>query len=105
MMGLSTIRAMNEERAREAREMRLQPMVYDGNPDTLRKIPNMGNYRATKYGWRMVKTYFVDSSGFGSESEPALTFEQFVRQAKVGRGYAIIEAGQFQVYIGEFIKG
>jgi len=67
-------------------------------------IPNFGDYRATRYGWKMTKVYFVDSSGFGAEDEPALTFPQFVRQAKVGKGYAIIETGQFQVRIGEFTK-
>ena len=39
-----------------------------------------------------------------SMNEAALTFSQFVQKAVKGRGYAIIDAGQFQVYIGEFVK-
>lgn len=104
MYDLSTIRSMNARAARKAGDKGIQPLIYDGNPETLRKIPNMGNYRATRYGWKMVKKYFVDSSGVGAEGEPALTFNQFVKEAVVGRGYGIIEEGQFQVRIGEFVK-
>jgi hypothetical protein len=46
----------------------------------------------------------VDSSGFGEAGEPALTLRQFLGKIKTGCGYAITEAGQFQVYIGEFEK-
>jgi hypothetical protein len=104
MYGLETIRAMNQERMREARQLRLEPLVYNGNPETLKKIPNIGDYRATKLGWKLVDKYFVDSSGLGASGEGALTFNEFADKAKIGRGYAIIEAGQFQVYIGEFVK-
>lgn len=47
--------------------------------------------------------FFVDSSGWGTENEPALTINQFLKKVKAGRYYAIIEAGQFQVHVGEFI--
>lgn len=49
---------------------------------------------------------FVDSSGLGSQDEPALTFEEFVElvAANAGYSYAIAEAGQFQVVIGVFRK-
>lgn len=104
MYCLETIKQMNIERAKEAKQLDLEPLVYDGIPETLRKIPNLGDYRATKFGWKMVNTYFVDSSGMGRVGESALTFGQFIDKAKVGRGYAIIEAGQFQVHIGEFVK-
>jgi len=46
--------------------------------------------------------YFVDNSGFGSENESALTARQFVAKVKAGYGYAIINMGQFQVYIQEY---
>ena len=46
----------------------------------------------------------MDSSGFGASDEPALSFGQFKKILKVGFGYAIIEEGQFQVYVGEFTK-
>ena len=47
--------------------------------------------------------FFVDSSGWGQEDEPALTINQFLKKIKAGKYYAIIEAGQFQVYVGEYI--
>jgi hypothetical protein len=100
MYGLETIRQMNREQAKKAQGK--SPLLYDGVPEDLRHIPNFGDYRPK--GWKLVKTYFVDSSGFGQSGEGALTFDEFVRQAKKGKGYAIIEAGQFQVYIGEFEK-
>ena len=52
----------------------------------------------------------VDSSGFGQEGEAALTFEQFVDLVGTAStrgddvGWAIVSAGQFQVYIGQFSR-
>lgn len=54
--------------------------------------------------WELIKEYFVDNSGFGTEVEPALTASQFLKHVKQGYGYAIIDCGQFQVYVGEFKK-
>ena len=54
--------------------------------------------------WELVEELFVDSSGFGQESEPALTIEQFYNQIKKGLGYGVIDAGQFQVHVGVFEK-
>jgi len=51
-----------------------------------------------------VDRFFVDSSGWGQEDEPALTLGQFLKKIKAGRYYAIIEAGQFQVHVGEYVK-
>lgn len=49
---------------------------------------------------------FVDSSGFGSMSEPALTFPEFIDLVKANPSYAyaIVEAGQFQVVVGVYRK-
>ena len=47
-------------------------------------------------------TFFVDSSGWGDPGEPALTLEQFSREAVPGFFYAVTSAGQFQVCIGVF---
>jgi hypothetical protein len=102
MYSLETIKSMNRETAKEAKESGKKPLLYSGIPEDLRSIPNIGDYRPK--GWKLVDTYFVDSSGLGLSGEPALTFSEFARNAKVGYGYAIIEAGQFQVYIGEFKK-
>ena len=46
--------------------------------------------------------FFVDSSGCGLTWEPALTLSEFADMVRPGFGYAIIEMGQFQVWIGVF---
>jgi hypothetical protein len=53
-------------------------------------------------GYTFIKSYFVDSSGFGFSDELAMTFNAFIDEIKPGYAYGIIDAGQFQVYIGEF---
>jgi hypothetical protein len=45
---------------------------------------------------------FVDKSGFGSPGEPALTLDEFLALIRPGYGYAVIEAGPFQVKVGVF---
>jgi hypothetical protein len=65
-------------------------------------FPFIGDY--VPKGYKEVSTYFVDSSGFGLESEPALTIPSFVRKIRSGYAYAITEVGQFQLYITEFEK-
>ena len=55
-------------------------------------------------GYKKVNEYFVDNSGFGSDSEPALTAGSFLSKIKSGYFYGITGAGQFQVYIGEYVK-
>ena len=55
-------------------------------------------------GYELVNTFFVDSSGFGGDSEPALTFPRFLDKVRAGYYYGIKEVGQFQVYIGEYKK-
>jgi len=56
------------------------------------------------FGFKRVNIYFVDNSGFGTDSEPALTAQGFLNKVKQGYYYGITSIGQFQVYIGEFIK-
>jgi hypothetical protein len=67
-------------------------------------MPFLGDY--VPEGWQMVDDYFVDSSGFGREGELALTLGQFdqIVQEHVGSGWAIVEAGEFQVVIGRYVK-
>lgn len=65
-------------------------------------IPNFGDYRPDDY--ELIEEYFVDSSGFGQVGEGALTVEQFQAEIKKDYGYAIIDIGQFQIFIGEFQK-
>jgi hypothetical protein len=64
------------------------------------KVVGNGNI----YGYKLVNTYFVDNSGIGDRGEPALVFSDFLSNVKAGLYYGIKEAGQFQVYIGEYEK-
>ncbi len=71
-------------------------------------ITNVGSYRPE--GWRLVDVVFVDSSGMGRESEAAMTIANFAdwASAKVNAdetaGFAIIQEGQFQLYVGYFTQ-
>lgn len=49
-----------------------------------------------------VDRYFVDSSGFGTSGGTAITADEFLKQVKAGKYYAIIETGQFQLWVGEY---
>jgi len=101
MMDLNSIRAMNEEAEEKARRLRKQPYVAKFDKDVgVRNAPFIGDY--VPDGWEVTETFFVDASGFGVEGEPALTFQGFLNKVKKGRGYAIVEQGQFQVYITEY---
>ena len=114
MMDGATIRAMSQQAARKAAKAHKLPYVVwphdlDGWKAQVANgqlpelpFPFLGEY--VPKGWEMVEEYFVDSSGWGKAGEPALTIPQFVDKIKPDCGYAITEAGQFQVYIGEFRK-
>lgn len=80
-----------------------QPYVAKCDTDPgIFKCPNFRGYRPKK--WKLTETYFVDNSGFGRDNEPALTAKQFVEHVKAGCGYAVIASGQFQVFVGEFMR-
>ena len=62
----------------------------------------MGDY--APQGWTAVgDAFMVDSSGFGADDEPALSVQRFkmklTHDLDKGYGYAIVESGQFQVYV------
>lgn len=97
----------------EVREAGVEPQpypVHEGfQPNELRSIPNLGSLRPG--GYDLAETLFVDKSGFGAPDEPALTFGQFVgevqrciREHGSPVYLALIEEGQFQVYVGVFLK-
>ena len=65
------------------------------------KVPFLGNYVPKGYK-RTGVVHFVDTSGFGSSGEPALTAEEFLSVLVPGKAYAMTEAGQFQAYVAEF---
>lgn len=80
----------------------------DVEPQYFRSLPFIPDRRMAD-GYTELETFFVDSSGFGSRSEPALVYDDFVSKAKTlimqreGATYfAITEAGQFQLYISAY---
>lgn len=113
MMSPATIRALGQAVARKAAREHKTPYMIEADDlfdqDTLvralRSTPHLGTHRPK--GYKLTDQLFVDSSGYGSEDEPAFTFGQFcakVRQNGVGFGYGIIEEGQFQVVVGVFVS-
>lgn len=115
MMSLQAIRDLSEQAAKRAKRERKLPMVFsetqramlaDGEIGPVRCIPNLGDYRPK--GWKLVDEHFVDSSGFGSAGEPAMTIGDFcklVAKHDADRGWGLTQEGQFQVYVGEFELG
>jgi hypothetical protein len=103
MYSLEYIKALQDESTLKAKAEGLEPYIARCDKDeNVLRCPDLGYYLPD--GWDRSELYFVDNSGFGSESEPALTINQFLNKVKQGFGYAIYEAGQFQVYIQEYKK-
>ena len=103
MHTLYEIERMSREAGEQAAAKNNEPLMAFCNQDmSVMNCPNLGDYRPK--GWKLLDKLFVDNSGFGREGEPALTVEQFISKVKEGLGYAVIESGQFQVYIGVFEK-
>lgn len=117
MMGLADIHAANAaakrktERGPAAKRLpcvftrRELAQLVDGDVSPFKRIPNFGDYEPK--GWEAIgKAHFVDASGFGEPGEPAMPIDEFaalvVGHNKLGHGYAIVEAGQFQIYIQEY---
>jgi len=112
MMSPEAIRSESDRAARRAARERREPyVVFDEREARSMQsfpFPFLGDY--VPRGWEKVEDLFCDSSGFGSESEPALTQGQL--RDKVCEylalpdtyGFAVTEAGQFQVYVGVFKK-
>lgn len=117
MMSLETIRFINSQIAFDAAVNARKPFVPE-NGDELRRvlrgnktrIPNLGSYCPT--GWERVDgedaLWFVDKTGLGKRSEPALTVADFINlaadyvDANPGVGIAVCEEGPFQVYVGAY---
>ena len=105
MMSLNQIADLSRKQARLAAKLHKKP--YTLWEEDLKHMPpfpfpNIGSYRPK--GWELVEEYFVDKTGFGADDEPALTIQGFLKVLKPGMGYAIIEEGEFQCYVGEFKK-
>jgi len=105
MLSLEQIEAEAREAVKRAAKKNLTPFIVEKEDlDNMPPFPFpfLGDY--VPKGWKQTKEYFVDSSGFGKEGEPALSVSQFTDRLIVGRGYAITQMGQFQVYVGEYTK-
>jgi len=111
-MSLAQIHSESQKAAQRAAKHHRHPLLVEAEdleawrsagtfPDHLR-FPNLGDY--VPAGWRKVDELFCDCSGWGSPSEPALTQQQLLASLEPGKGYAITEAGQFQLYLGVFEK-
>lgn len=81
----------------------LGKVVPDGWENAYEKIENRLVSSDCEPSEELVE-YFVDSSGFGSDNEPAMTYGNFIKQIKKGRAYGISDRGQFQVYVREFVR-
>lgn len=111
MMNLETIVAINQDIGRSARRQKLQPYVPDGVADieaAAFSIPNFGTY--VPRGWERVEgvEWFADKTGWGRDDESAMTRRQFLSSFEdyvaehPGHGFAIVEEGEFQLYVGTF---
>ena len=103
MRSLSEIIRDNNNGKERAEAENILPYIAKCNNDkNVFKCDFIGDYIPD--GWEAIQNFFVDSTGWGRDNEPALTPENFLRKVKKGLGYAITEKGQFQVYITEFKK-
>lgn len=114
MMSLGTIHALASGRVAGGVEDR-EPYVpwdadeVDGYPPF--PFPNIGSYEPE--GWEEVVRFFCDKTGW-DYSGGALTHVQLKERlkrtiseaVKLGRtvGFAIVEEGQFQLYVGAFLR-
>ncbi len=114
MMGLEQIKAMNAEAGAKARVRRTKLHTFKSIEDIdalfrgeTGKIPNVGDHKPK--GWKEAMTpLFCDSSGCGSDHEPALTQNQLKKRLKElfeknpEYGYGVVSQGQFQLHLGVF---
>lgn len=113
MLEPSQIREMSREAAVRAATNGHKPLcVWQEDIEAIRAgrsparaIPFLGDY--IPYGYKALvdgdgkqKTAFVDSSGFGTDRELAMTQARFANILNPGDYIAIVEAGEFQVVVG-----
>ena len=116
MLDYSQIKSMAQEAAERAELEGVKPTsIFDLDLHSRNlfplPVPFLGDY--VPEGWEILpdqqgeqQSLFCDSSGFGSENEPAMSVNQLVRkleqyaQGDNNIGFGIIEAGEFQVVIG-----
>jgi hypothetical protein len=106
MMSLEAIIAINNRIAEEAAAKHLEPFLPSSPDDTDNwppyPFPNLGR---VPDGWEVTEEFFVDKTGFGRHSEPALTIDEFKTFAydhildHPEDGFAVIEEGPFQMVV------
>ena len=108
-MSSEQIREISSEMARKAKGNKVVPIMITADNlnllyDQKIKIPFLGDY--VPEGWNLEDEIFVDSSGFGSEGEPAKTWRAFCSYVSehLDRGYAVSQVGAFQVYVRIYRK-
>jgi hypothetical protein len=113
MMDPSTIAANTRKATNKAKRNKSVPHVFsdsdlaeleNGVPGAFKHIPLLGDFEPL--GWTLLRSHFVDASGFGTDREPALTQSAFAKMvaAEPTHGWGIGEWGQFQVYINEYAR-
>ena len=109
MMSGQQIRDLSREMTIKARQKHRIPFEFDANDIadlkagrwTRINIPALGDYVPPRWQRTERDALFVDKTGM-DKSGPALSISQFADALVVGKGYAIIEEGPFQVYIAEY---
>ena len=110
MWCLETINYLNRQAGKKARKRGKSPFVPAG-PEKVENwppfpFPNLGDYNPP--GWEQTQSWFCDKTGWGESSEPALTVQQLKNELQEyiaenpGHGFAIVEEGQFQLYVSAF---
>lgn len=109
MLSSDQIVSMAEDQGRKAEQLGRKPyLLRNLNVDTLQSFPfpNIGSYRPA--GWELSDYKTCDKTGWGYESEPALTIRGLkawikdCQKSDENYAMAIIEEGEFQVVIGLF---
>jgi len=113
-MSLQAIQQLNEEiaakaAAERAEPFRVQPEDCERWAESISRgiapripFPNLGSYEPE--GWELLEELFVDKTGFNLHDAggPAMSIAEFIDALEPGFGYAIVEEGPFQIYIGKF---
>ena len=111
MLSYTAIKQLAQDAARAAQDAGTRP-VSTADPEFLHKvltdtinIPFLGDHVPDGWVKSNLDDLFVDSSGWGSPGEPALTLQEFkeklagfVRSGDT-YGFGVSQAGQFQVYV------
>lgn len=108
MMSIETIIALNADIGRRAARRRVTPFVPKDADEAndWSRFPNIGSYQPR--GWEEDRSWFVDKTGMGLDSEPAYSWRQFRDSLadyvadNAGHAFAITEEGPFQVIVSAF---